>query len=573
MLPFLLFQRVRDQLYLTPPRVTGHNDWLGAYLGALGFTKPLEQLMLHTMPLHSLLDWLSEPQGPNFVETSATVAPFKALAIAVTKRTLYEEQPPRVGLGLMYKLHYISTVPFSVAYMHLNVWHSAASHEVSEKRLDVPHLLFMNISEMSNVIPVMVRHPVLLDWASREAMEGTVGPGSHHSFQGFRLHTTWKQPPTGGPTHHIALPCVLGEDNASLEYESEKFPQALMQGLKIAIVLKPPTQDHWNIALDPVLPWILADSQSQCEAQQVTQAEEEGSKEAGMSQPELPTHGEPPGIPIGGSGESLPMKMVPNRERVLETTREILGCIHDLHLQMMHKMGSVQEVDRTLARTLVAKFVRLQLIVGEDFTRSLLALHSDLEASCEALMSSIMRTIALHPNDPAAHQVKAALQTFQQSTSMKVTLPLMQLEAACGDMEEFMRSRLRELSSQTESRELIGALSQKLTDHASWVQQLVQAPELVQEEVSLRVIIGLGAHQPLKANFFPGILEGLVGRLCLAPPDVINPPTSVHEGMACHWAAILREAIRRTEGRDINLRQVASTVVPHGLHLDYDLDF
>ena len=27
------------------------------------------------------------------------------------------------------------------------------------------------------------------------------------------------------------------------------------------------------------------------------------------------------------------------------------------------------------------------------------------------------------------------------------------------------------------------------------------------------------------------------------------------------------------EGRDINLRQVMSTVVPHGLHLDYDLDF
>ena len=109
---------------------------------------------------------------------------------------------------------------------------------------------------------------------------------------------------------------------------------------------------------------------------------------------------------------------------------------------MMHEMGSVWEVDRTLARTFMAEFARLQLIVGEDFTKSLLALHSDLEASCEALMSNIMRTIDLHPNDPAAHQVKAALQTFQQSTSMKVTLPLIQLEAAHGDMEEFMQSCL-----------------------------------------------------------------------------------------------------------------------------------
>ena len=84
----------------------------------------------------------------------------------------------------------------------------------------------------------------------------------------------------------------------------------------------------------------------------------------------------------------------------------------------MHEMGSVREVDQTLARALMAEFVRLQLIVGEDFTKSLLALHSDLETSCEVLMSDIVRTIYLHPNDPAAHQVKAALQKFQQSTSL-----------------------------------------------------------------------------------------------------------------------------------------------------------
>ena len=143
---------------------------------------------------------------------------------------------------------------------------------------------------MSRVIPVTVRHPIWLDWASREAMEGTVGPGSHHSFRGFRLHMTWTQPPTGGPTHHIVLPHVLGENNGSLvEYELEKFPQALTQGSKIAIVLKPPAQDHWNIALDPVLPWVLVESWSQCKAQQAAQAEEEVSKEAGTSQPEVPT--------------------------------------------------------------------------------------------------------------------------------------------------------------------------------------------------------------------------------------------------------------------------------------------
>ena len=194
-------------------------------------------------------------------------------------------------------------------------------------------------------------------------------------------------------------------------------------------------------------------------------------------------------------------------------------------------MGSMQEVDQTLAQTLMAEFVRLQLIVGEDLTKSLLALRSDLETSSEALVSDIVSTIGLHPNDPVAHQVKAVLQTFQQSTSIKVTLPLMELEAAHGDMEEFMQSHLQELSSQTKSQELIGVLSQKLANHASWVQELVQALELMEKEVSLQVIIGLRARIPLEANFFPGILEGLAGRLGLVPPSVLNPPTSV-------WPAI-----------------------------------
>ena len=163
-----------------------------------------------------------------------------------------------------------------------------------------------------------------------------------------------------------------------------------------------------------------------------------------------------------------------------------------------------------------------------------MALHTDLEASCVALVSDIVRTMHLHPNDPTSHQVKAALRKFQQTTSLKVTLPLMELETAHEDMEVFMRSHLQELRSQTESWELIGELFQKLASHTSRVRELVQVLELTEGEVFQRVLIGLVAHQPLKANFFPGILEGLVGRLGLAPPGITDPPTSVREGMAHH---------------------------------------
>ena len=92
--------------------------------------------MLHAMPLQILLDWLSKPKGPNLVVASMAAAPDKALALVVTKQMFYGEEPPLVGVGLMYKLHYISTEPFSVTYMHLHVWHAPGSNAESEDKLN-----------------------------------------------------------------------------------------------------------------------------------------------------------------------------------------------------------------------------------------------------------------------------------------------------------------------------------------------------------------------------------------------------------------------------------------------------
>ena len=74
------------------------------------------------------------------------------------------------------------------------------------------------------------------------------------------------------------------------------------------------------------------------------------------------------------------------------TAREVLVCIHSIHLQAMHEMGSMQELDQTLARTLMAEFMRLQLIIGEDLNKSLTAFRTDLETSCEVLTSDLART-------------------------------------------------------------------------------------------------------------------------------------------------------------------------------------
>ena len=38
--------------------------------------------------------------------------------------------------------------------------------------------------------------------------------------------------------------------------------------------------------------------------------------------------------------------------------------------------------------------------------------------------------------------------------------------------------------------------------------------------------------QPLEANFFPGILEGVAGKLGLVPPGVPDPSTSAGAGVS-----------------------------------------
>ena len=160
-------------------------------------------------------------------------------------------------------------------------------------------------------------------------------------------------------------------------------------------------------------------------------------------------------------------------------------CIHTLHLQTMHEMGSVRELDRPLARALMAEFARLQLILGQDLTKSLIALQINLETSSEVLLSDVAKTLNLHPTDPVSHQLKAILQRFQQATSLRVNLPLMELQVAQEDMEGYLQCCLQEISSQAETRELVEGLTRQMSAHASRVRDLVSIPELAEQEVSL----------------------------------------------------------------------------------------
>ena len=426
--------------------------------------------MLHAIPLQSLLDWLSKPKGPNLVEASAATAPDKALVLAVTKQMLYGEETPLVGVGLMYKPHYISTEPFCAAYMHLHVWHAAGSSAESEDKLNSPRLIFVSVSEMSDVISVATRHLVLLDVATKETMTKTGEPMAPFSFRGFRLHTIWTQQSGGNLVCQVTFPHFLGESTSSmLEYEPEKFPQGLIQGPKMVTNVRPPSRDYWNIATDLVLPLSMDMFRQWREDKLAAQGLGEESEGAEVSPKEAPVPRESPQVVVGGSRAALSTETTHQGERALETAREILEHIHTIHLQTMHEMGSVRELEWTLVHTLMSEFVRLQLIIGEDLAKSLTALHSELETSSEALSSDLARILNFHSDDPVFPQVKELIQKYQQSVSLKVNLPLMELGAAREDMAGFLPRCLHEISSQSESQEMIEELSQTLSAHTSRV--------------------------------------------------------------------------------------------------------
>ena len=248
---FCLFQQVQNRLYLTPPSLEEHTSSSLAYLGALGFTQPLDRIVLRAISLKSLLEWLSKTRDPNLVEATVGGAPEKALVLAVTKHMLYEEDPPSVGVGLVYKPHYVSMESFCSAFMHLSMWHTAASGEDSTDKLDSACFLLVSILEMSEVVLVTQPHPIFLDVREKEVVEKTGEPLAPLWFQGFRLHTVWSQPPGEEPVCQIALPHLQGEvATPMLVYESEKFPPSMQQGPKIAVSLRPPSSLHWNIESD-----------------------------------------------------------------------------------------------------------------------------------------------------------------------------------------------------------------------------------------------------------------------------------------------------------------------------------
>ena len=460
--------------------------------------------------------------------------PEKALVLAVTKRTLYGEDPASVGVGLVYKPHYVSTESFCHAYMHLNVWHAAASNEDSTDKLDSSHFILVSISETSEVMPDALPHPLFLDVVDKEAIEKTGEPLAPCWFRGFRLHTVWSQPPGEELVRQITFPHLRGDVTAPmLEHEPEKFPPSMRQGPKVAIPLRPPSSRHWNIDSDLTFTIVVDTHCQRHEAKKTGRDQEWGSAGAEESPRGTPA---PEGASLATAGSSQaasPMETARQEEQDLEVALSAIRRIHAIRLQTIQDMGCMREVEQVAVSTLMAEFTRLQAILGEDLTQSLSALCSELEASSEALSADILNILSLCPDNPGFSWVKELLQKHHQSVSMKGNLLLIELEAAKEDLDRFLQERLRKLGSGPQAQEVLEEITWRLMNYNCRVRETIHAtPGIDRLGVFNRIMLTLAVEQPMEVVLLPGILDGLSGRLGMPTPGVVNPSTSAREGVS-----------------------------------------
>ena len=357
----------------------------------------------------------------------------------------------------------------------------------------------------------------------------------------------------GGKARNIVSPRFQGGSaSALILYDEETVSPELGPQPPMRISLCAPSQDHWTIVLDTVFPSTIEEYRRLWE-----QATSKPTKTGAL----------PSSSSGNGAGRA---EAAPSRERTLRMARSILDQAHALQLQSMGDLGHIRDLDRTLAGTLMAEFSCVQLIVQEDVGKSLVALRSDLLASCSAFIADVARVMDIPLADPRSALLEASLERFRRQASLKFDLPLAKMDAAAVDITAFMNARLQELSSRTELPDLIEEAARLMGRHNNRVWELVQDPDLGLSDVYSRVLVGLLAQQPIEADLFPGILEGLAENLGLSPARTVNPPHSRQEGMMRWWATALRQAAYDPSDTG---QGSASSTTPLGLNLDYSMEF
>ena len=214
---------------------------------------PVEELTLRTASLANVLAWLTQPQGPHWVDRTSTTDSLTALAILVTLEALYDPDSPMVGLGLVYKAPYIQATSWSEAYFSLKL----ASQAKGNNRTTSTKIIFVRIQESSQVIPLPGVPTLFLDVKTAEDITDFKDPQPPQDFRGFKLHQivfTGVSP----PIRQVALPHLQGKTVCHWAHKQKQvLTPILEEAPQLTVALSATDTKHWNIMNDPIFPSCL----------------------------------------------------------------------------------------------------------------------------------------------------------------------------------------------------------------------------------------------------------------------------------------------------------------------------
>ena len=274
--------------------------------------------------------------------------------------------------------------------------------------------------------------------------------------------------------------------------------------------------------------------------------------------------GEDPEL-LGLAGDLLD---TPLSTYVKEDVDALLGSIRSFQLQALYEMGSVRMVDQALTEGFSTEFMRLSRVVTEDLTKSLHNHHEQVQEGASDL-EAFMYKLTSHPLlVKHSNEVTATVEKFKQTAAMNLLLPLLHLDSARSDIARFMNSHLEEVYAKEESKVLIEALTEHLTNLQSQTWRLARSSKLSDPEVATQVMIALLGTQPLVVNYHSGVLDGVAGKLGLTPPGMKEFTRSPSEGMLRRFMNDLECSIKADDsGKPMGWS------IQGGLHTEYSSDF
>ena len=369
------------------------------------------------------------------------------------------------------------------------------------------------------------------------------------------------------PVSQVAIPRLQGSTLFHwVPLQDQVLPPEMGGAPLVSAALAKADPSHWNIQNDPIYPACLELFKARHEASMASKVAPSVGEgvENSTRIPELfptmtqPTTTRPTMPPL--TVQDLDMRVA-----------EVMDRVHDLNLWWIQEMGFIREIDHVLSKSLVVEFLRLKILMGEDLSAALQAWQVEMEVATDHLLRDLGAATQVSTTLPfPSAAVETALWQFRVTVQLKMALPLTHLEEARERMEGYIRSRLREMLSQQETKDLIGELSLQITDHQGKVHQLLCSEPLRHPEVAPFILVGLAVERPIESNFFPGLLEGLLGSLGIAAAGESNPPSSSREGAGRAWSTAVGGAISQIEQKDVKVLETAR--LPHGLDPVYQVD-